>query len=64
MHAVNQRGYVTDRALGDRIMIQIMNHLVMFGKGEKLLGNCELTYTMWYNFIFVNLYSLLLDKIL
>ena len=63
MHSVNSKGYVSDGALSGRFKLNVMENLKKFGYGYKEFGNNETTYTMWYNFIFVNLYRLLLTKI-
>jgi hypothetical protein len=41
----------------------IMDFLRICGYEDKILGNSELPYTMWYNFIFINAYYLVLKQL-
>lgn len=63
MDHVNVKGYIDDEALRIRFMMDISRHLYTMGYVYRELGNAELTYSMWYNFIFVTFYKLILDKI-
>jgi hypothetical protein len=59
LSSINERGYVSQTSLECRFMKQIAHHLESLGYEEKILGNAEIPYTYWYNFIFINLYYLL-----
>lgn len=63
LQSVNDKGYITDSALSGRFMIVIQQNLLKLGYEFKELGNSETTYTLWFNFMFVNLYLIVLEKI-
>jgi hypothetical protein len=58
LHSINRKGFVTDSYFEDTFLVHISNHMASFGLKTHFLGNSELTYTMWWNFLFVNLYYL------
>jgi hypothetical protein len=60
---INAKGYVTLDSLNHNFMTSFMWHLYSFGFKYHHLGNSELPYTLWYNFIFISLYSLIIKKI-
>lgn len=41
----------------------LSSHLFNLGYEHKILGNNELCYTMWYNFIVLNLYYLVVKEL-
>ena len=58
--SINKRGYVTMDSFRNNFMVFIMDYLeVDYGYARRILGNSELPYTMWYNFIFINCYYLI-----
>lgn len=71
MNSINERGYIREvsledsfiLALDDSFILDIHNHFVSLGFDNKKLGNSETTYTIWYKFIFVNLYYLIVKKL-
>jgi hypothetical protein len=44
--------------LKNTFVTDLTNHLLQLGYKTKLWGNADLTYTLWYNFLFINLYYL------
>jgi len=60
MDSINKRGYVTESVLKNTFMKHIMKFLEGYMYEFKILGNSELTYTMWYNFVFINAYYLVI----
>jgi len=71
MNSINERGYIREvsledsfiLALDDSFILDIHNHFFSLGFDNKKLGNSETTYTIWYKFIFVNLYYLIVKKL-
>lgn len=61
--SVNRKGFVPDNYLDTIFVVHIKQHLSSLGYEDKLLANSELTYTMWHNFMFINLYFLLTQKL-
>lgn len=41
----------------------MLSHLETKGYEHKLLGNSELPFTFWYNFLFINIYYLIIKKL-
>lgn len=63
MESIDRKGYITDNILQQNFMIHIMDHLFSLGYERKVLGNSELTYSFWYNLIFINLYFLIVKQL-
>lgn len=54
--SVNDRGYIRLSFLKNTFITDMTKHLLGLGYKTKVWGNDELSYTMWHNFLFVNLY--------
>ena len=63
MEIINVRGYVRVDTLTNNFMSEISKHLFGLGFEKKVIGNAELTYTMWYNFLFLFLYYLVVREL-
>lgn len=63
MGNVNDRGYIRLNFLNNTFITDITKHLLGLGYKTKVWGNDELTYTMWHNFLFVNLYYLVVKTL-
>jgi hypothetical protein len=60
MNSINKKGYITSDNFRNNFMYYIMDFLEKYyGYNKRILGNSELPYTMWYNFIFINCYYLI-----
>lgn len=59
LYSINEKGFVSHDVLENTFMRQIMSHLASLGYKRKILGNSIITYTMWYNLIFLNVYYLI-----
>ena len=60
MSSVNKHGYARKtNLLENSFMVAIREHMSGLGFKYQVLGNDENSYTMWYNLLFVNIYSLL-----
>lgn len=64
LNSVNVRGYVPEDFLHGSVIRLFGFHLKSLGYELKSVGNSELTYTCWFNLLFVNLYFLLHNKIM
>lgn len=62
MHSINVKGYLTLDSLECKFIKQVELHVEQMGYEPRSLGNAEMPYTMWYNFLFVNLYYLVVAK--
>jgi hypothetical protein len=60
LHAVNRKGYTSMDYIKSTFMVKIGKFLSGLGYEDKVLGNDENSYTMWYNTIFINYYYLIL----
>ena len=63
MEDVNTKGYVTLNTLNTGFVNDIASHLHSLGYEQKILGNNEIPFTYWYNFLFLNLYYLVVKKL-
>ena len=63
MEDVNIKGYVTLDGLNTGFVNEIASHLYSLGYERKTLGNNEIPFTYWYNFLFLNLYYLVVKKL-
>lgn len=63
MGSINARGYVSLDSLTNNFMSSIGDHLFSLGYEKKFLGNSELAYSMWFNFLFLNLYYLVVKEL-
>lgn len=61
MNSINKFGFITKNSLDDCFINHFGRHLEMFNFEPKILGNSELPYTMWHNFIFINIYYLIIQ---
>jgi len=61
LNYIIRKGFVYKEYLDGTFIIKNSKHLESMGCQRKVLGNSELTYTMWYYFLFVNIYSLVVD---
>jgi hypothetical protein len=59
LHSINDKGFVSADALEKVFTLDIMSQLSHFKYAPIILGNSEVTYTMWYNLIFLNVYYLI-----
>lgn len=57
--SVNRYGFVTEDSLNGNFISFFKEHLVTLGYEKRFLGNSEITYSIWHNFIFLNIYILL-----
>jgi len=57
--SINRFGFVTEESLNGNFISFFKDHLVTLGYEGRLLGNSEITYSIWHNFIFLNIYILL-----
>lgn len=60
LESINKLGFVPERVLDNIFMSHFGDHLESMGFESKLLGNAELPYTLWFNFIFINVYYLII----
>jgi hypothetical protein len=63
MERINVRGYVSLSSLTDNFISDISLHLYQNGYESKVLGNSEVPFTYWYNFLFINLYYLVVKEL-
>lgn len=58
LHSINDKGFISSDALSNIFLVTIAKQLVQKGFKFDALGQSEICYTMWYNFIFINFYYL------
>ena len=63
MNSNNERGYITTAGLDHKFLLQIATLFSMLGYEDMLLGNTEIPYTMWDNFLFIRLYYLIFSNL-
>ena len=63
VESINIKGFITAQNLQHGFMSNIIEHLCDMGFKRKILGNSELTYTMWHNFMFLNIYYLITKRL-
>jgi len=57
--SINIYGFVNLESLNGNFISSFKDHLVSLGYERRLLGNSEITYSLWHNYIFLNIFVLL-----
>jgi hypothetical protein len=58
LHSINEKGFVSDDSLNNFFINDVMHQMFSLKYRFSSLGCSELTYTMWYNLIFISYYYL------